>query len=160
MSKCEKQVMSCEIRKPRLTKPYAYMVYCDKNDKWAIGVAEKDEAGYWITDLPVYDTEAKAQHHVDLLNKQRNISKRDALDIVASSVGAQHKAQHKQNVMSRRELELVANAFTSYKDDLLRQIKDPSSDLLEYNKVELTELNELAKKLDLDEEYYQPEVRQ
>lgn len=59
--------------------------------------------------------------------------------------------------MTREELELLAKALTDYKQALNDEIIS-GTDLEEYNRIEMSHADELAEKLNLDPEYYQPGV--
>jgi hypothetical protein len=57
--------------------------------------------------------------------------------------------------LSKDELILIAKALTAYKANLL---EDGTDDLVEYNRIEVANCDELAEKLDLDGDYYTPEA--
>ncbi len=53
--------------------------------------------------------------------------------------------------MNKDDLIRIAKAFTSYRQNLR---DDDTDDLQEYNKVEISELNNLAERLNLPADYY------
>lgn len=57
-----------------------------RGDKWGLGVAVRDESGYYQTDLPTYDTVEAAEAHADILNERMGLSEKEAIRIVASSM--------------------------------------------------------------------------
>ena len=60
--------------------------------------------------------------------------------------------------LSNDDLLIIAKAFTAYRDNLRN---DDTDDLQEYNQVEIGHVNDLAKRMNLDGDYYdwpEPEV--
>ena len=53
--------------------------------------------------------------------------------------------------LSKDDRQIIAKAFTAYRDNLRT---DDTDDLQEYNRVEIERVNELARRMELDGDYY------